>query len=180
VLSDQEREEIDREIAKFPIRRSACLDALMIIQKHRGYVSDEALVSVSEYLGMSSTELDGIATFYNLIFRKPVGHAVIRLCDSVSCYVLGYESIRNRIKEDLGIDWGETTSDQKFTLLPAQCLGACDRAPVMMIGAELYENLDPDRVRTIVSSYKKEGCDHDTTSHRTDEDRDNTTQFQGI
>lgn len=167
MLSEYEYKEIDEEIAKFPHRRNAGLDALMIVQKHRGYVSDEALIHVAQYLGMSSTELDGIATFYNLIFRKPVGRFVIRLCDSVCCYIMGYEDIRKSIKEELGIDWGQTTSDQKFTLLPAQCLGACDRAPVMMVNDRTYQNLTCQRVREILSS--QEGLSHESASHRTNE-----------
>lgn len=169
MLSEHEKAEIDKEIAKFPVKRSACLDALMVVQKHRGHVSDDALKAVASYLEMSATELDGIATFYNLIYRKPVGRSVIRLCDSVSCWIMGYEEIRSRIKEDLGVDFGETTNDQKFTLLPAQCLGTCDHAPAMMINDRLYRNLTPDRVRAIVQSHEPEGNSHDATSHRSNE-----------
>lgn len=166
MLTELELGEIDHEIAKFPIRKSACLDALMCVQKHRGYISDETLKDVADYLGMSPTELDGIATFYNLIYRQPVGEQVIRLCDSVSCWIMGYEDVKKRINEKLGISWGETSADKKFTLLPAQCLGTCDHAPAMMINDRLYKNINPERVSTIIKSYQQEGCDHDKTAHR--------------
>jgi NADH-quinone oxidoreductase subunit E len=146
MLTAEEKHEIDHEITKFPIVRSACLEALMVVQKHRGHVSDEALRAVASYLNMSATELDGIATFYNLIYRKPVGKKVIRICDSVSCFIMGYDQIRARIENELGIKLGQTTSDGEFTLLPTPCLGTCDKAPALMINDELHRNLTPDNI----------------------------------
>lgn len=180
MLDDHEKAEIDKEIAKFPVKRSACLDALLVVQKHRGHVSDEALTAVAHYLDMSATELDGIATFYNLIFRKPVGQSVIRLCDSVCCFIMGYEAIRTAIKEELAIDFGQTSNDQKFTLLPAQCLGTCDKAPAMMINDELYQNLTPERVKAIIISYAKEGVSHASAAHRKHEKRCHATELEGV
>lgn len=169
MLSKLEIAEIDHEIAKFPVRKSACLDALLVVQRHRSYVSDEALKDVAEYIGMSATELDGIATFYNLIYRKPVGKKVIRLCDSVSCWIMGYENIRKRITEELSINWGETSKDAQYTLLPAQCLGTCDKGPAMMVNNELHTHLTPQKVSAILTSKKNEEKDHDKTSHRAHE-----------
>lgn len=180
MLSTEELAEIDKEIAKVPYKRSACLDALMVVQKHRGYVSDESLASVAQYLGMSATELDGIATFYNLIYRKPVGQFVIRLCDSVCCHIMGYESLRQTIKDDLGIDWGQTSSDKKFTLLPAQCLGTCDKAPAMMINENLYQNVNKESLKAIVLSHVKEGNSHDATANSTHETRRHAPNTSGV
>lgn len=150
MLTAEEKSEIDHEILKFPVRRSACLEALAVVQKHRGWVSDDALKAVAEYVGMSATELDGIATFYNLIYRKPVGKKVIRICDSVSCFIMGYDKIRARIEQELGIKLGQTTPDQEFTLLPTPCLGTCDRAPALMINDSLFRNLNEDNVAQIL------------------------------
>lgn len=180
MLSEHEIAEIDKEIAKFPQKRHACLDALMIVQKQRGYVSDEALSDVAVYLEMSPTELDGIATFYNLIYRKPVGRCVIRLCDSVCCHIMGYEEVRKSIKEHLGIDWGQTSADKQFTLLPAQCLGTCDHAPAMMINEKLYQNVDPKQVKDLVLSHAKEGLSHDATTHRVNEGGYSAAQLERI
>ncbi|MBH1988876.1 MAG: NADH-quinone oxidoreductase subunit NuoE [Myxococcaceae bacterium] len=150
MLTAEETAQIDREITKFPVRRSACLEALGVVQKHRGWVSDEALKSVADYLGMSATELDGIATFYNLIYRKPVGKKVIRICESVTCFILGYDQIRAQIEEELGIKLGQTTPDGEFTLLPTPCLGTCDKAPAMMINDVLHRNLRKETIGPIL------------------------------
>lgn len=105
---------------------------------------------------MSPAELDGIATFYNLIYRKPVGRHVIRICDSVSCWIMGYEKLCAKISEHLDIKLGETTKDKQFTLLSAQCLGTCDHAPALMINDELYRDLDISQALEIIDSYKLE------------------------
>ncbi|MCA9508778.1 MAG: NADH-quinone oxidoreductase subunit NuoE [Myxococcales bacterium] len=169
MLSKLEIAEIDLEIAKFPVRKSACLDALLVVQRHRSYVSDEALRDVADYIGMSATELDGIATFYNLIYRKPVGKKVIRLCDSVSCWIMGYEKVRQCIKKELGIDWGETCKNNEYTLLPAQCLGTCDKGPAMMVNDELHTHLTPEKIIVIIKKKKNEEKDREESSHRTHE-----------
>ena len=98
---------------------------------------------------MSFAELDGIATFYNLIFRKPVGEKVILLCDSVSCWIMGGVDIREKIKSKLQIEMGETTPDDKYTLLPMSCLGDCDHAPAMIVGEDVYRDLTNERIDEI-------------------------------
>ena len=101
---------------------------------------------------MSAAELDGIATFYTLIFRQPVGEKVILLCNSVSCWMMGCDALQQKITDQLGIGLGETTADNQYTLLPMTCLGACDKAPVMMVGDDLHENLDSAAVERIFRS----------------------------
>jgi NADH-quinone oxidoreductase subunit E len=154
MLSVAEIEEIEIEAAKVPVRRAACIEALKIVQQHRGYISDESLHELASFMNMSAEDLDSVATFYNLIFRKPVGQNVILLCDSISCYVMGYESIYEHLKVRLGIKFGETTPDGKFTLLPNCCLGTCDNAPALMINNELYKNLTPHKLDEILHDYK--------------------------
>ena len=154
MLTKQEIEEIESETAKVPLRRAACIDALKIVQKHRGYISDEILREIAGFMEMSAEDLDSVATFYNLIFRKPVGRNVILLCDSVSCYVMGYEKVYEHLTERLHIKFGETTRDGRFTLLPNCCLGTCDHAPALMINNELYKNLTQDKLDEILYEYK--------------------------
>ena len=154
MLTEEERQEIDEAIGAAPYRRSARIDAMMAVQRHRGWVSDEALEEIGEYLKLSPDELDSVATFYNLIFRKPVGRHVILICDSVSCWLLEYETMRDHLKARLGIDLGETTADGRFTLLPSVCLGACDRAPVMMIDEKLYGELTPEKIDQALAQYE--------------------------
>ena len=153
MLSEQEKKEIEAVADHYPLKRAAGIDALKIVQKHRGWISDELLSQVADVLEMSAADLDAVATFYNFIFRRPVGRHVILVCDSVSCWIMGYDTIADHLRHRLGIGFGETTSDGRFTLLPNVCLGACDRAPVMMIDDQLYGNLDADKIDKILASY---------------------------
>jgi NADH-quinone oxidoreductase subunit E len=154
MLSTEEQKDIDGEIEHNATAQAACIEALRIVQRHRGWVSDDALRDIAAHLKMSPDQLDGIATFYNLIFRKQVGRHVISLCDSVSCWIRGCNALKEQIGKSLGIDFGETTSDQNFTLLPIQCLGTCDHAPAMMIDESLYRDLNPELVRHILKTYQ--------------------------
>jgi NADH-quinone oxidoreductase subunit E len=157
VLSDEEIAEIDAEIAHVPYRSAVAIDALKIVQAHRGWVSDESLRAIARHLRMSAEELDGVATFYNLIFRRPVGDRVILLCNSISCWIKGCDKMKQQIREQLGVDFGETTVDSRYTLLPVTCLGACDKAPVMMVGDELHENIDRQALQRIFAAGRECG-----------------------
>lgn len=154
MLTKHEIAEIDKEVALVPVRRAACIEALKIVQARRGWVSDESIRDIAKYMEMSAEDLDSVATFYNLIFRKPVGRNIILLCDSISCYVMGYEKIYDFLKERLEIKFGETTADGRFTLLPNCCLGTCDHAPALMINNELYRDLTRDKLDEILNDYK--------------------------
>jgi NADH-quinone oxidoreductase subunit E len=154
VLTPEEKVEIEAEIPRYPYKRAVCIDAMKIVQRHRGWVSDESLRDIAEFLEMSPDELDGVATFYNLIFRKPVGRNVIMYCDSVSCWIMGCDRVREHLQQRLGIESGGTTRDGRFTLLPIVCLGACDRAPVMMMNWELYEDLNLEKIDVLLERHK--------------------------
>ena len=154
MLSKEEIQKIDKEIKKVPYKKAAAIEALKIVQHHRGWISDESLHAIAGYIDMSAEELDSVATFYNLIFRMPVGRHVILLCDSVSCYVMGYGKIYDHLKEHLHIKFGETTPDGRFTLLPNVCLGTCDHAPALMIDNNLYRDLTIEKLDEILEEYK--------------------------
>jgi NADH-quinone oxidoreductase subunit E len=154
MLTTKEIKKIDAEIALVPVRKAACIEALKIVQGHRGWISDESLRAIADHMEMSAEELDSVATFYNLIFRKPVGRNVILLCDSISCYVMGYETVYAHLQRRLNISFGETTTDERFTLLPNACLGICDHAPALMINKELYCNLTVEKLDEILNIYK--------------------------
>ncbi|MHB8875829.1 MAG: NADH-quinone oxidoreductase subunit NuoE [Myxococcaceae bacterium] len=153
MLTDEERKEIDHELSRYPTREAVALEALRIVQHHRRWVSDEALRDVADYLGRSPSELEGVSTFYNLIFRKPVGRHVILVCDSVVCWTLGYQRLRERLCARLGVEPGGTTSDGRFTLLPSVCLGACDHAPVLMVDSDTHFDVNPDRLDALLERY---------------------------
>jgi len=153
MLSAEERCEIEAELAHYPQKQAVCIEAMKIIQRHRGWVSDEAIKDLAALLEMTPDELDGVATFYNLIFRQPVGKHVILLCDSVTCWIMGYDRLRQHLTSRLGIQLGETSPDGRFTLLPIVCLGTCDHAAALMIDNDLHRDLDSTKLDEIVAKY---------------------------
>ena len=156
VLTREEIRQIDAELAHVPYKAGAAIDALKIVQAQRGWVSDESLRAIAKHLEMSAEELDGVATFYNLIYRRPVGEKVILFCDSVSCWICGCDAIKAKLSAKLGVDYGETTADNQYTLLPVPCLGACDRAPVMMVADDLITHLDEAKIDQLLADVKAE------------------------
>src|SRR4029434_3630347 len=126
MLSSNEINEIDAEAARYPKREAVCIDALKIVQRHRGWVSDESVRDIARHLGMSHTHADSVASFYNATSRSPVGRHVIMICDSVSCWITGYDRMRQHLQEQLGIGLGEATPHKTVTHMPIVCLGCCD------------------------------------------------------
>jgi NADH-quinone oxidoreductase subunit E len=154
MLTNEQKQAIEEETARYPNRQAIGVDALKMVQEERGWVSDEDLEDLANYLGMTPAELDGVATFYNLIYRHPVGRHVIHICDSVSCWIMGYEQLRQRIEAELGIKLGQTTADDRFTFLPIPCLGCCDHAPALMVDEKLHQDVSPDVVQDILDLYQ--------------------------
>ena len=154
MLTDDERREIEAEMTRYPTRQAVCVDALKIVQQHRGWVSDEGLQDIAALLGMTVDELDGVATFYNMIFRRPVGRHLVLVCNSVTCWMLGADRLSDRIAAAIGSRAGDTTADGRFTLLPIVCLGACDHAPVMMVDDDLHGDIDPAKAAALLARYE--------------------------
>jgi NADH-quinone oxidoreductase subunit E len=154
MLTEKEIQEINAELAHCATKQSASVEALSVVQRHSGWVSDGALKEVAAMLDMTADELDAVATFYSFIFRKPVSRHIILVCDSISCWVMGYNPLLDIIMKKLGIGFGETTGDNRFTLLPISCLGACDRAPAMMVDEDLYGPITPAMMDSILERYK--------------------------
>jgi NADH-quinone oxidoreductase subunit E len=153
-LTPKDVREIMALAGEYPQRQGAAIDALKAVQRSRGWISDADLGAIARLLGMTADELDAVATFYNLIFRRPVGRHVILMCDSVSCWIMGCEKLCDHLRTRLGIGLGETTADGRFTLLPIVCLGACDRAPAMMVDEDLHGDLDPALVDRLLEEYR--------------------------
>lgn len=154
MLTQEELDEIQAELPHYEKKQAVSIDAMKIVQKHRGWVSDENIRDIAQLLDMTSDELDSIATFYNLIFRRPVGRHVVMMCDSITCWILGYPKLRERMKSILGVEMGETSADGRFTFLPIVCLGTCDHAPAMMIDNDTYRDLAPDKLEEILKRYE--------------------------
>ena len=153
MLTQEEIREIEDEAAHYPQRHSACIEALKIVQRRRGWISDDTLRDLAGFLGMTAEELDGVATFYPLLHRRPVGRHVIRLCDSVSCWIMGYGELYSALTGKFGIRFGETSADGRFTLLPSACLGACDHAPAVMIDGDLITDWNSADLDQVLSRY---------------------------
>jgi NADH-quinone oxidoreductase subunit E len=153
MLTEEERHEIEAELKNHRNKQAACFEAMRIVQRRRGWISDE-IKDIAELLDMTADELDSIATFYTFIFRKPVGKHVIYICDSISCWVMGYEDLLGYLKARLKIDLGETTGDGQFTLLPVSCIGTCDHAPALMIDDKLHHDLDREKIDEILDQYR--------------------------
>ena len=154
MLTEEELKEIEGHVRQYPKKRAACIEALKVVQRKRRWISDENIKDIAGVLDMTPDELDSVATFYNLVFRKPVGRHVILICDSVSCWIMGFERILEHIQNKLGIKYGETTQDDRFTLLPIQCLGTCDHAPAFMIDNDLYRDLTIEKIDKILEQYR--------------------------
>ncbi len=142
-LTPEETASIRRLLENWPRCEAVVVDALYLVQQSQGWIDDDKLEAVAGLLDLSPAYLDSLATFYPLLHRKPVGRQVIRYCDSVSCWLMGSETLAASLRGRLGIEEGETTPDGAYTLLPHPCLGACHRAPVAMVGNRLMTGLDP-------------------------------------
>jgi NADH-quinone oxidoreductase subunit E len=153
VLSDAERHEIEHALHHYEDPRAASIDALKIVQKYRRWVPDGALHAIGELLNISAADVEGVATFYNRIYRQPVGRHVIAVCDSIGCFLTGFDGVYAALQDKLGIAPGQTTADDRFTLLPVCCLGACDRGPVLMVNDATHFNVSPGNLDQVLEQY---------------------------
>ncbi|MCR3756215.1 MAG: NADH:quinone oxidoreductase subunit E [Candidatus Westeberhardia cardiocondylae] len=153
-LDEQDKKIIEKEKKNYENPRAASIEVLKFIQKKYNWIPDELMNPIAKTLNMSSSELEEITTFYSQIFRKPVGKNIIRYCDSIVCYITGYEIIKKKIEFLLKIKPGQTTKNKKFTLLPTCCLGNCDKSPVIMINDNTYTNITPKKISLLLKKYK--------------------------
>ncbi|KAB0549986.1 NADH-quinone oxidoreductase subunit NuoE [Pseudomonas argentinensis] len=153
-LSEAERAAIEHEMHHYEDPRAASIEALKIVQKERGWVPDGAADAIGAILGIPASDVEGVATFYSQIFRQPVGRHIIRVCDSMTCFIGGHENVLGSIKSELGIVPGQTTADGRFTLLPVCCLGNCDKAPALMIDDETFGDVQPEGVAQLLESFQ--------------------------
>ena len=143
---------------KYPPAREHLLEMLHDLQDHnpQHYLSDDALVAVAAYLGLTLSDVKGTASFYTMFSFTPRGRHVIRICASPPCQLLGATTIQAKLQEKLHVVVEETTADGAFTLETTSCLGVCGVAPAMMIDDEVYGNLTPARIETIIDKIRRE------------------------
>ncbi|MDA8180188.1 MAG: NADH-quinone oxidoreductase subunit NuoE [Deltaproteobacteria bacterium] len=149
-FSETGRAEFERLLTRYPDRKAAILPALHLAQKEFGYVSDEAIVYLAGLVGASPAEIEGVASFYTMYDRKPVGKYHVQICRNISCSLLGAEHLIEHVSRKLGVRPGETTPDGKFTLEKVECLGSCGTAPVMQVNDEYHENLTVESIDRIL------------------------------
>ena len=154
MLPDELINSLIEKINKVDHPREMVVDVIFAIQEHSGYLTDEGVEETARLVGMSPLEVEQLATFYTFIFREPVGKYVIHVCDSVVCWMNGFESIKAYLSDKLGIQDGETTSDGLFTLLPVCCVGYCDRSPAILINKKVYGNLTTGKIDEIIEGLR--------------------------
>jgi NADH-quinone oxidoreductase subunit E len=152
LLTDEQYDHFRTRAAEIAHPRELVVDVLRAIQGNRGWVPDAGVELTGEILGLTPVMVEEIATFYDKIYRRPVGKRVIHVCDSICCWSRDGEALYAYLQETLGIAPGGTTADGVFTLLPTCCLGACGEAPAMMIGLTTYGNLTRERVDAILAA----------------------------
>ena len=149
-FSETGRAEFERLLTRYPDRKAVILPALHLAQKEFGYVSDEAIVYIAGLVGASPAEIEGVASFYTMYDRKPVGKYHVQICRNISCSLLGAEHLIEHVAGKLGVKPGATTPDGKFTLSQVECLGSCGTAPVMQVNDEYHENLTVESIDRIL------------------------------
>lgn len=141
MIPDALKKALADRIAASITPREAAVTVMKELQGHYGWLTDEAVAEAAQLLGLSPLQIEELATFYEMIYRRPVGKRVVHVCDSISCWAMGDESLLSQLAVRLGIPVGETDSDGIFTLLPCCCLGNCGDAPTMMVGENIYGKL---------------------------------------
>jgi NADH-quinone oxidoreductase subunit E len=139
--------------------REQAINVMYEIQRHYGYLTDEGLLEAADLLGLTSLEVEELATFYDFIYREPVGRFVLHVCDGVVCWMFHEGSLFDYMCEKLGVCAGEVTADGMFTVLPTACIGYCDQAPAMVVNGRFFGHLTPERIDEILEQLKAEPCD---------------------
>jgi NADH-quinone oxidoreductase subunit E len=149
----------DANVARYPPdqRKSAVLYALYLAQSQQGYLTASAMAHVAQQIGCSAAEVEDVVSYYTMFFTKPVGTYVLNVCRTLSCALLGAERVTEEICAALNIKPGETDPTGTFTLIEVECLGACDRAPVVMVNDDWHERLDPAQVREFIENVRTRG-----------------------
>ncbi|MDD2851804.1 MAG: NADH-quinone oxidoreductase subunit NuoE [Desulfuromonadaceae bacterium] len=154
MIPENMRQELQNRIASAVTNREAAVDVMKSLQAHYGWLTDEAVVEAAELLGLTPLQIEELATFYEMIYRRPVGRYVIHVCDSISCWAMGGETVMGKIAGLLGISVGGTTADGLFTLLPCCCLGNCGQSPTLMIGDTIYNRVTAESAAELIEQYR--------------------------
>jgi NADH-quinone oxidoreductase E subunit len=149
-FSQETERQFQRLVAVYPEKRSALIPMLILAQRELGWVTPDAIRDVAEYLDLSASEVESVASFYTMLHLKPIGRHEILVCTNIACMLAGSDFIRKTLEDKAGARLGETSPDGAFTLIEAECLGSCTTAPVIQIDGEFHENLTPEKTSQIV------------------------------
>ncbi|MDI6784682.1 MAG: NADH-quinone oxidoreductase subunit NuoE [bacterium] len=152
MLTEQTKTKLNKLVTQYPDNRSAVLPVLHAVQNEKGCIDMETMQEIAEVLDIEPIEVLDTASYYSMFYREPVGKYVIQVCTNISCALLGADNLANYLEQKLGIKVNETTPDNKFTLITVECLGACDKAPVMMVNDDFYTHLTPEKIDSILST----------------------------
>ena|ERR1039457_2630913 len=155
MIPDNLKQSLADRVAAAITPREAAVDVMKELQRHYGWLTDEAVIEAADIIGLSPLQVEELATFYEMIYRRPVGKKVIHVCDSISCWTMDGDSLMAHAAARLAVKPGETTADGAFTLLPCCCLGNCGDAPAMMVGDTLYGLLVPEKLDEILEKERK-------------------------
>lgn len=139
---------------RYPKRESALLPALWVAQREEGHLSPESVEAIAGLFGITPVQVTSTASFYSMYALRPRGQYVIQVCRSISCSLMGAESVTKYLSEQLGIGVGETTEDGRYTLLEVECLASCGTAPMMQINDDYHESLTPEKVDKILEGLR--------------------------
>ncbi len=153
-FSEETRAAFERMLARYPNREAAILPTLHLAQREFGYLSEEAIGYVASLLGFTQARIEGVATFYTMFNRKPVGKYHLQICRNLSCSLMGAEHLIERVSKKIGVKPGQTTADGRFTLTTVECLGSCGTAPVMQVNDDYYENLTEESIDAILGGLR--------------------------
>jgi NADH-quinone oxidoreductase E subunit len=154
MLSESTHQQIQLLIGKYPKKRSALIPSLQLAQKETGYLTSDAMQEIAGIFELSPNEVYEVASFYTMLYKKPVGKYVIQVCTNISCMLCNAEQIVDHLTKRLGIKLGETSPDKKYTLVEVECLGSCGTSPVVQINEDYYEDLTPEKLDRILDSLK--------------------------
>ncbi len=159
VYTPENRARFDEIVQRYPPdrRRSAVLPALYLVQHQQGYVTANGIRHVAELLGITRADVEDVVSYYSMFYTKPVGTFVLNVCRTLSCALNGAERVTEAISAKLGIKPGETDATGTFTLMEVECLGACDRAPVVMVNDAWQEGLRPEDVGKLLDDLRARG-----------------------
>jgi NADH-quinone oxidoreductase E subunit len=156
MISEPAKQRMRELASRYPVARSAILPSLHIAQQEEGYVSAEGLKAVAEVLNLTVHDVESVATFYTMYYHQPKGKKVIKVCNSISCYLRNCDALVEHLEQRLGIKRGETTPDGKFTLMTVECLASCSTAPALQVNDEFVENVTFEVADALINDLERE------------------------